>query len=352
MSKQGRFDNNNRLPLYEKSIQSLDGFNVPQNHTNENSAMHTSIYFRELALEWKKSQAFNIKRSSEMKYDYLIEKHINPILGDYLVSDIDSHMLSEYIYSKLKSGRLDGKGGLSPSYVRIIAIVINSIFAFGCQENLCKSIKIKRLIPTSVHYLPKTLSISEQRKLESYIFTNPDNTNLGILLALRAGLRIGEICALRWEHINFEDRIISVRNTAVRIKTENCHSEFHLDVPKTKSSIRDIPLCEELYLMLDSLNPENQNNYILSNSLDFVIPPTFEYRFHKTMEKASVKQINFHALRHTFATRCIEAGMDDKSLCEILGHSNVSITLNTYVHSSTELKKAHMTRLSALLSGN
>lgn len=309
------------------------------------------LNFRQLTEMWRSQNRFKNKSSTDLKYDYIIEKHIYPILGDFAVSDMNTSILLEYVHNKLVSGRLDGKGGLSTSYVRTIIIIINSILEFGYHENLCKSIKIKKALPSTEKYTPRTLSRVEQLKLETHLLSNLSPTNVGILLAIRAGLRIGEVCALSWNDINFDDRILSVRKTVTRIKTTQNHSSYKLGPPKTKTSVRDIPITKELYNALIKIYQGKKDSFVLSSNTEFVIPPTFEYRYHKTLKQAGITDINFHALRHTFATRCIESGMDDKSLSEILGHANVSITLSTYVHSSMDLKRQQMLQLSDMLAG-
>ena len=309
-----------------------------------------AVTLKKLCEMWLQFRRIHIKRSTAIKYEDIIEKHINPSLGDYLVCDLDTDILLSYIHNKLSVGRLNGEGGLSATYVRMIAIVLNSVLEFGTQEHLCQNIKIRRAIPSAVKYQPKTLSQFEQKRLEIYLLNHVNPTSIGILLALRAGLRIGEVCALNTDDIDFNDKVISVRSTAVRVKDADNHTTYLLDIPKTKTSVRDIPIVDFLYQVLHKFACEKSPIYFASGTDSFITPPTFEYRYHRMMEAAGIPNMNFHALRHTFATRCIESGMDDKSLSEILGHSNVSITLNTYVHSSMKLKRAHMERVSAMMA--
>ena len=178
---------------------------------------------------------------------------------------------------------------------------------------------------------------------------NPTNTDLGIMLALYTGMRLGEICALKWEDIDLEHKIIHVRHTISRIKNQDpsvdAKTVLILDTPKTKTSRRDIPISSKLFRFLDMAH-RNECNYVISGDTNFMSPRTFEYRFQKKLDCCGVPRINFHGLRHTFATRCIERGVDIKSLSEILGHANVGITLNTYVHSSMDQKRKQIEKLS------
>lgn len=311
---------------------------------------YSAITVKELSEMWKHTKIIHIKRSTALKYDEIIEKHIIPVLGDYPASWLNSNTIRDYILQKQRKGRLDGNGSLSSSYVRTIAIVLKSILEYGTQENYCPSISMKGVIPSASNKPPKTLSTSEQKRLEKYLIDHFNPTSVGILLALRAGLRIGEVCALSKDNINLEDRVISVRHTAIRIKEPENKTSYILDVPKTKTSIRDIPIADILYQSLCDVSNKLCGLYVASGTDSFISPSRFEYRYHRILEKAGIPSINFHALRHTFATRCIESGMDDKSLCEILGHSSVSITLNTYVHSSMAHKRAQIERFCAMMS--
>ena len=171
------------------------------------------------------------------------------------------------------------------------------------------------------------------------------------MISLNTGLRLSEICALKWSDIDFENAILHVRTTVARVRNtgEGSKTKLIIDRPKTKSSFRDIPISSYLMKMLVSLYEKRKSEYVVSDQEGFISPRTYSYRFHKVLEKYNVKQVNYHALRHTFATRCIEHGVDVKTLSEILGHSNASITLNTYVHSSMERKREQLEKLTTAI---
>lgn len=179
---------------------------------------------------------------------------------------------------------------------------------------------------------------------------NLNTTSAGILISLNTGLRIGEVCALKWSNIDFDKAILHVRSTVARIKNtdDSKSTKLIIDTPKTKSSIRDIPISNKVMNVLKALHENSKSEYVVSEKAGFVSPRTYEYRFHKVLDECQIQPINYHALRHTFATRCIELGVDVKTLSEILGHSNVSVTLNTYVHSSMERKREQLEKLSSL----
>ena len=254
----------------------------------------------------------------------------------------------------MENGKLDKSGGLSASYVRSIMLIINAALKFAADEEMCQPLKSPVYKPVSQNNEITVLQIDEQKRLETHLISEIAPTQLGILISLHTGLRIGEICALAWEDIDIENQIIHVRHTVARIKStdfsEGNSSKLIIDAPKTKASNRDIPIPSVLLPILKSNCTAVSSKYVVSDTKDFVSPRTYEYRYHRLLEKCGIESVNYHVLRHTFATRCIEAGVDVKSLSEILGHSNVSITLNTYVHSSMEMKRTQLEKLNFLIA--
>ena len=293
---------------------------------------------------WLDVNRLKHKPSTESKYRYMIDKHISPSLGYIRVRDVTEKTLNDFLLEKLNSGGIKEGNSLSPAYVRTMMVILNSAMRLAYEEGMQKQVKAKIVFP-SVFQKPSIISVQEQKVLEEYIIDHPTTTGTGILLALRMGMRVGEICALTWKDIDFENKILHVHATVVR---DSIHKAFRIDKPKTESSDRYIPLSDIVESALLLCRKSNQG-YIMSGNSDFMRPNSFEYRYHRLLKDEDIEDIRFHALRHTFATRCIEAGVDDKSLSELLGHSNVNITLNTYVHSSLSLKKKQMRKLSDYL---
>lgn len=192
------------------------------------------------------------------------------------------------------------------------------------------------------------LELDEQRQLETYIKYNQSLTELGVMLSLYAGLRIGEVCALRWNNIDFKNHIITVDATIIRIKNGNNKWIYKIGPPKTTHSKRDIPITDNLYQLLTAEFSNKKSPYIVSSQESFFNIRTFEYRYHKLLNDADLYPHHFHTFRHTFATRCIESGVDIKTLSEILGHSSVYFTLNTYVHPFFQEKCIQMEKLNNL----
>ncbi len=307
--------------------------------------------FGNVVLKWLSAVRIEIKQSTAYRYEYLIEKHILPVLGELKITDITSSVVNHFLEEKLKNGKLNGKGGLSPAYVQAMANIIKMVISYAVDEDLCLPLKTKISKPVNKKADIPILSLQEQMKLKAYIDKNMDITCLGIVISLYAGLRIGEVCALSWDDIDLQLGVMHIRHTVARIKpidiADKKSSNLILDNPKTKSSQRDIPISSILMPYLSEAKKVANSTFVVSDKEHFLSPRTFEYRYHKVMQKSIACDINYHALRHTFATRCVEANVDIKSLSEMLGHSNVSITLNTYVHSSIDLKRKQLEKLSA-----
>ena len=197
------------------------------------------------------------------------------------------------------------------------------------------------------------LNVDDQRKLKEFLIKQKTSTSIGILLSLYTGMRIGEVCALSWEDVDLDDNIIFVRHTVSRVKSNSGKrkTELILDEPKTRSSKREIPIPLYLTDVLKRYRENSHSTFVISNYDGFSDPRTYDIKFHSILKECGINSVNYHTLRHTFATRCVEAGVDIKTLSEILGHANVSVTLNTYVHSSMDLKRKQIEKLSALDCG-
>lgn len=311
----------------------------------EQSQAIKPLRFSDIIDSWLVENKIKIKPATYTKYKSIIETHIKSNLGNILSTQITSEKINSFLLNKLQNGKLDGSGSLSPTYVRSIALIINSVVNYAVNEGYIEPFKNPIYKPSTCSKSPNTLSNNDYVILSNYLKNDVDYTKLAIMLALYSGLRIGEICALKWDNIDFEKSIIHISSTVSRVKDDN-GTKLIIETPKTKSSDRFIPIPNSLLQILEQFY-NNKNPFVISNSTDFVNPRTLEYRFHKVLKEANVQQTNFHSLRHTFATKCIEIGMDVKSLSEILGHANSAITLNVYVHSSMELKRSQIEKLIA-----
>lgn len=193
------------------------------------------------------------------------------------------------------------------------------------------------------------LSVTNHRTILNYIQGHFTFTGLGIYISLSTGLRIGEICALKWGDINVTDGTITVSRTIERIyivEGEKKHTELVINTPKTKNSCREIPMSKELLAMIKPLKKVvNDDFYVLTNCENPMEPRTYRNYYNKFMTKLGIPKLKYHGLRHSFATRCIEAGCDYKTVSVLLGHSNISTTLNLYVHPNMEQKKRCISKM-------
>lgn len=291
------------------------------------------------ALEmWLVSNRVRIKHSTYDKYSYIIEKHIVPCLGGFALQDLNTLQINDFLNNKLQSGGIKNNSQLAASYVSTMSLIISSAIHYAANEDLCADLKNPIYKPVANNKQFNILNHADYIKITSYLTNELNETGLGILLALYTGLRMGEICALQWKNIDFKNRIIHVVSTVSRINN-NGKTEYVLDIPKTKSSVREIPIPKKLLISLKQVHSNRRSEFVISQTNSFVIPRTFEYRYHKVLYELKIESINFHSLRHTFATNCISNGMDVKSLSEILGHANTNTTLQIYVHPSMEIKR-------------
>ena len=183
----------------------------------------------------------------------------------------------------------------------------------------------------------------ERKRLESYLLHNQNNTNISVLLCLFTGLRVGELCGLKWSDIDFQNGTVSVCRTVQRINKHG-KSEVAIGSPKSKSSVRIVPIPDFLLAILKAKR-KGDDFYIITRTSKPTEPRTMQNRFKSILKTCGIRNVNFHLLRHTYATICIENGFDPKTLSELLGHADASITLNRYVHSSMQMKKNYVSRL-------
>ena len=306
--------------------------------------------YADVLAAWLQSVRINVKESTYMRYKQMISTQILPELGKYPISKMSSQLLERFVEDKLTKGRLDGKGGLSPKTVTDIITIIKSSMEYASYTGLSVTCNLSKLSVKKKEKEMRVLSTEEQKKLTSVLLCEMDLYKLGVLISLYTGIRIGELCALKWENLNLNCKILKVRETMQRIQcpevTETAKTKIVITEPKSKCSIRDIPLPDFLVEIIKQFQSVPKAYVLTGDRNKYIEPRTMQNRFQRYVEQSEIDSANYHSLRHTFATRCVEVGFEIKSLSEILGHANVNITLNRYVHSSFELKSNNMNKLS------
>jgi len=284
---------------------------------------------------WKIDKKQYVKKSSFSAYTLLIENHLLPNFGNKFT--IEESDVQNFVLQKLETG-------LSHKTVKDILIVLKMILKFGAKNKWILYEPFDIQFPTKrENHNIEVLTKTDQKKIMNHIQEHFTFRNLGVYICLSAGMRIGEICALTWEDIDIDKGIISVNRTIQRIyviEDEIRRTELILDTPKTKNSIREIPISKDLLRILKPFKKiVNPSFFVLTNDAKPTEPRTYRSYYKNLMSTLKMPELKFHGLRHSFATRCIESNCDYKTVSVLLGHSNISTTLNLYVHPNMEQKK-------------
>lgn len=297
--------------------------------------MTTQKTFAQIVELWKKDKQLYVKKSSFSAYVLLLENHLLPKFAE--VSSIEEEEVQQFVFQKLEQG-------LSQKSIKDVLIVLKMVMKFGAKYKWIQYTPFNIQYPTvrenqSIEVLTRT----HQKKVMNYIQEHFTFRNLGVYICLCSGMRIGEICALTWEDIDTDNGIINIRKTIQRIyiiEDGKRRTELLLDTPKTKNSIREVPMSRDLLRMLKPFKKiVNPLFYVLTNDAQPTEPRTYRSYYKNLMKQLEIPEIKFHGLRHSFATRCIESKCDYKTVSVLLGHSNISTTLNLYVHPNLEQKK-------------
>ena len=276
--------------------------------------------------EWLNAVVNRVKESTLANYRNKFEKHILPEFGDIPCADLTAGRINAFINQKLADG-------LSASYVRDIFTVFKTMLKYA-QEEYGFRLSLKNVVlPKAERKQVEKICDTEQKKLVSYLKANMSLTAFGILLSLFMGLRIGELCGLKWEDVDFQNKILHIRRTVQRISSANGNrkTKIVISAPKSATSFREIAIPDMLMEYFEMFRSE-ADHFILSGTDKPVEPRTMQYRYKKILQSAEVEDHNYHKLRHTFATNSAEKGFNVKALSAVLGHSNVTLTLNRYIH--------------------
>lgn len=300
------------------------------------------ILYKDWIYTWLLEKKDYIKESTYANYSNNIFNHIIPKLGNYYLNELNHKVIQDFLLELSKNGRKDNNGGLAEKTIKDITIIVKGSIKKGINENKIKHIELTFNYPkdnkeNKLYVLTKR----EQNKITNYVLENINSRNIGLLISLYSGIRIGELCALKWEDVDFKKNCLTINKTIQRVyikdKDKNI-SKVIITTPKTKNANREIPINKDFLEILKKVKTDKKN-YILTGNEKYIEPRTYRKYFNKILDELKIKHFNFHSLRHTFATNCISLGVDYKTVSELLGHANVNITLNLYVHPRYSQKK-------------
>lgn len=290
---------------------------------------------REVSELWKQDKQLFVKSSTIAVYTLHLENHILPKFGRK--ETLQEQEVQDFVLECLRNG-------LSQKSVKDMLIVLKMVVRYGAKHGWLQYQEWHVKYPTEQRGKElEVLSIFHQKRLMQYVQDNFTFRNLGIYICLSTGMRIGEICALKWGDINLTAETICVNRTIERIyiiEDGKRYTELVIGAPKTKNSVREIPMSRELLKLIRPLKKVmNENFFILTNEAKPTEPRTYRNYYKQLLKQLCIPDLKFHGLRHSFATRCIESQCDYKTVSVILGHANISTTLNLYVHPNMEQKK-------------
>ncbi len=297
--------------------------------------------------EWMRINRSRIRESTYVKYYGILDKHIKPRLGGCLVQSLSSVIVEQFAHDLLYEEEL------SPKTVKDILTMLHSIVTYTAKQFSDPMQTIEIVYPKNPKKEMRVLTRDEQTRFVEYLLDDMDDCKFGVLLSLLTGMRIGEVCALRWENVSLTERTVKVKSTMQRLRDFDDNrvrkTKVVISEPKSDTSARVIPLTDYAVKLCKAQWCGEPAAFVLTGETDrYIEPRTMQYRLGKYTKVCGLEDVHFHTLRHTFATRCIEVDFEIKSLSEILGHSSPRITLERYVHSSMELKRDNMNKLAAI----
>lgn len=296
--------------------------------------------------EWLRLRKAKVKEATYIKYDTALEKHIKPKLGGCFPLGLSTGLIDDFTRELLLEDEL------APKTVHDILVVLHGVLKFTATRfpGIFPVVEIN--YPKCGRKEMRVLSREEQQRFISYLLTDMDTCKFGVLLTLFTGVRIGELCALQWGCISMRDKTIRIAATLQRLrdtdKTGTTRTRIVIGAPKSDTSVRTIPMTNYAAALCGKMRPGSEAAYVLTGTEAYMEPRALQYRMEKYTRDCGLEGVHFHTLRHTFATRAVEVGFEIKSLSEVLGHANTTITLDRYVHSSMELKRDNMSKLEAV----
>lgn len=308
--------------------------------------------FETIASAWRDSSRIEWKESTYVRYSNILTRYLIPEFRDKRISCISGRDVERFCIRLRFSGRADGNA-LSEKMTADVLSVLRRVFRYAEQNGLSVDPTVYHIGIRCTAKPLSILSIQEQQTLHRYLCRHMDPIDLGILLCMNTGIRIGELCALEWKDVSFQEKTIHIHQTMQRIQNDSfAQARTHVIVtsPKSPSANRIIPVPPDIFQLLAESPIRHEGYFLTGSTSEIVEPRKVQYRFQKILKRCNIEAVNFHVLRHTFATRCVEADVDIKTLSEILGHSTVAITMNRYVHPSLDLKRISMDKFSSYIA--
>ena len=295
--------------------------------------------------EWLQLRKAKVKEATYIKYDTALNRHIKPRLGGCFPLGITGSLIDDFTRELLEEE-------LAPKTVHDILVVLHGVLKYTATRfpGIIPAVEIN--YPKCSRKEMRVLSREEQQRFIAYLLADMDECKFGVLLTLFTGVRIGELCALQWGSISLRDKTIRIAATLQRLRDTDhsgtTRTRIVIGSPKSDTSVRTIPMTAYTAELCGKMRPGSATAYVLTGTDAYMEPRALQYRMEKYTRECGLEGVHFHTLRHTFATRAVEVGFEIKSLSEVLGHANTTITLDRYVHSSMELKRDNMSKLEAV----
>ncbi len=305
-----------------------------------NEPVHNHLRMCTICVNWEHSLAGRVKNASLVKYDTILRLHVVPAVGGLYPQDITCSVAEEFQYRLLCSG-------LATKTVRDIMVVLLEVMKYASKQIPGVHVPAVELPKVNTQEA-RVLTVDEHHQLMDIMERSHETWCFGTLFALHTGLRLGEICALKWSSVNLSACQVSITESLSRVANlagEGPRTLISITTPKTENAVRSIPLTGKTVALCKRFDPHNPEAYLLTGTVRFMEPRTLQRKLEQLTQANGIPGVHFHTLRHSFATRCVESGFEMKSLSEVMGHASANITINRYVHSSMELKRKNMEKL-------
>lgn len=308
----------------------------------------TKLDFSALAEQWLASVSHGVKESTLAHYDYTLQRYLLPVFGAWKVHGLDEQRLEQGMLEVI-SPKSGNHKPLGASSARECLSILRRICKYAAHLRLMRPVEILVKLPQFERVQTKPLSVQEQACLRDFVLEHPTTRKAGLLLQMQLGLRIGEVCGLQWGDFDLSAGVLTIRRTVSRIYCRDGHTKVLIQTPKTRSSGREIPIPQELFTLLQRLHGgASEETWFLSGNAEKPVEPRcYRKSVQLYLRQAAVRKVHPHTLRHTFATTCLQAGCDIKTLSELLGHADPNITLRRYVHSNMNRKRRELERVFA-----